>query len=431
MKAQLKWVVCFGLGAGLLAGAGGLLIGVHNTLTSHLPSGWDAAGWGAVLGVLLGAWLGVVTREKSTPPERALSGALFAAPLGLVFGFFLPALPVPPGWPGALAGALLGAGLLVLVRSRIVLGVLACAWVLGAADPERYAGPPPVASDLPPLENYDVTPRPLESIAPGTVLSDEPPEGWSHLVIKNHYQVSTGDVDQFPKVFADAVAMYWTAITADVRADQGENNRPRYRLAKLGIGVGTRVREQDQIITSQTHQQLGVDLGFLERATLVEYEKRQRQNIRLKARSNTMAIIDEPTFFLRDGQHRPVVLRLVLLVGPSTGRLEALMWRLDGDGQGLNRGPVGPAEWLPSAMVNRYRLHTDSARFTFGLPTTEDCLAIPALPSGRRQITLPEEVLEPAGRLTLTAEQARAIEQGVAGRLKAAALSGPVRRPIS
>jgi hypothetical protein len=275
----------------------------------------------------------------------------------------------------------------------------------------------------PPLESYDFTPQPLEGLSPGTVLDDGPPEGWSHLIIKNHYQVSSGDVDQFPQTFADAVALYFTALVAGVEAEQTEGGRPRYRLAKLGIGVGTRLHGQDRIITSRTQQQLGANLGFLERTTLVKYEERQRQNIRLKARSNTMAIIDEPTFILRDGQHCPVVLRFALLVDSLTGRAETLVWRLDGDGQGNYHGPVGPVEWLSPSKVQHYLLHTDAARFTFGLPTTEDCLAIPGLPLGQRQIALSEGVVEAASTMTLTAEQARAIEKDLTERLKAAARS--------
>jgi hypothetical protein len=430
MKGQLKWVVGLGIGAGLLAATAGLLFGLHNTITPYLPPGMEAAGWGGVYGVLLGAWLGAATRATSGPFGRAISGALFAAPLGLVFGLFLPAVAVPPGFLGALAGALLGAAFLSLVRYRVLLGFLACAWVLGAADPEKYAAPERAASELPPLENYDVTPRAAEGMEPGLVVDDEPPEGWSHLIIKNHYKVSTGDVEQFPKTFADAVAMYFMALTADVQAEKGENKRPRYRLAKLGIGVGTRVRDQDRIITSRTQRQLGANLGFLEQASLAKNEDRQRQNIRLKARSNTMAIIDEPTFFFRDGQHSPGVLRHIVLVDPATGRLETLVFWLDPDAPGhadagrLPEPPValqagGPVEWLPPSKVNRYLLHTDAARFTFGLPTTEDCLAIPALPSGQRQFTLSGPVLEAAGKLTLTAEQARTIEQGLTERLKA------------
>src|SRR6478752_1333486 len=48
------------------------------------------------------------------------------------------------------------------------------------------------------LVDYDVTTRPPEAMAPGTVVGRTPPAGWSHLVSKSHPRIRPGEESKIP-----------------------------------------------------------------------------------------------------------------------------------------------------------------------------------------------------------------------------------------
>jgi hypothetical protein len=406
---HLRTGIVLAAGGAVVAAGVGAVLGVHNEWTSDVPAGIPGASVGAVLGALMGVALAVLTPRRGGVGVRALGGLAFGALLGLVFGLPVPGWPLPPGAPGALAGATLAAAVLVCLRYRVVLGLLACAWVTGGADPETFA-PAPQAPDRPaPATGYDVEPQALAQIPAGTVIPDGPPEGWSNLVLKTHCRVSAGDVNKFPRSAADAVAALFNAILADVEASPGPGGTPRYRLGKVAGGVGTRIGGRDVIVTPATQERLGADLNFVTRLTLDRHHKRAART-RVVVRSATMDVIDDPAFLFQGGSHRPVVLRFALLVRPTDGRLDTLVWRIDGSQRHGYEGAAGLVEWLSPSQVEQSELHADAREFTWGLPQKDSALALTALPHGRRQLAFTPALRDVAGRIPLTAEDAAALE---------------------
>src|SRR5689334_6170055 len=78
-----------------------------------------------------------------------------------------------------------------LVSSGAGLALLgAAAWYLWPSPPTT----PDWAGD------YDVTARPPETIPPGTVVGDSPPDGWTHLVIKSLPRVRPGEESRIPRI---------------------------------------------------------------------------------------------------------------------------------------------------------------------------------------------------------------------------------------
>jgi hypothetical protein len=213
----------------------------------------------------------------------------------------------------------------------------------------------------------------------------------------------------------------FTATTADVAAEDVQGVR-QFRLARLGFGVGTRVRGQDMIVSPATAAQLGADLGFLGRRILAEVSQRQ-QEIRLVAYSSTAAIVDTPLVMPRGQGHRKVILRYVFLVDQRTGRLDTLVWRIDLDGRGSYEGAVGAIQWLPPQLMMDAVLHIDVREFHLGVPS-ERAFAVTKLPQGKA-LDFPATVQEIAGRPRLTAEQARLLLAGLRERLAQAAGSSP------
>jgi hypothetical protein len=206
------------------------------------------------------------------------------------------------------------------------------------------------------------------------------------------------------------VAALFVCFAANVEAESA-GDRGRYRLAGLGVGMATRIGTQDVIVSGATQERLGARLDFIGRRTLAQHETHML-GVLIKARSDTLAVFDNPSFLFRDGRHHPMVQRFGLLVDPETGRLDTLMWRIDGSAEEGYSGAVGPAEWLPPAMTHVFLLHADAREFTFGLPR-EAILALPSLPPGRRQVALTDGLRDLAGQLSFTPEQAARLEGGL------------------
>ncbi len=284
-----------------------------------------------------------------------------------------------------------------LLPSVLVAGCL----ILAACSAEREA--PSVC---------DVSGHSLDLIPAGTVIGAEAPRGWSHLILESHPRPAAGDFPQLSEDSTRLASFLFTALVANVRAD-----RQRYRLDRVAVGMGTRIGEQDVIITPQTQRQLGADLGFVARIVLSKAQERLAE-IKVVARSPAFALFDGPNLMLRGDRHRPVVLRYAVLVEETTGKLDTLLWLLDKE-EGRYAGPVGPMEWLPPNKIEDCVLHVDSREFALGNPT-EKAFALLRLPQGQKQLAFPDSIREIAGRQQLTPESAGDLEAGLRGVLKAA-----------
>jgi hypothetical protein len=254
----------------------------------------------------------------------------------------------------------------------------------------------------------DITPRPVGLIPPGTVIGDRPPEGWSHLVLKSRYRIA--NPEGMPSAVADGVASIFTSILARVETVPRADG-PSYRLGDLALGAGASIAGQDTIVSTATRGKLKADLGLVGGMTLAEHEKRWPK-VLIRARSNTMRILDDPTFLYRDGGHHPVVLRYTVLVEPKTGRLETLVWRVDVDPAGKYLGAVGSLEWLSPNLVGCCLLHHAPPRFTLGFPELLS-MAVFSLPPGHTQIPIPNSLRDVLGLFHLPPPQAREMEKGL------------------
>ncbi len=260
---------------------------------------------------------------------------------------------------------------------------------------------------------HDVSGRSLDLIPAGTVIGSDAPRGWSHLLLKSRPRAAAGDVGKLSEDSIRLAGLLFTALAADVRAD-----RDRYRLERVAVGMGTRIGEEDVIVTPQTQRQLGADLGFVAGIVLSTAHDRLGE-IKIVARAPAFALFDAPNLMLRGDRHRPVVLRYAVLVEETTGKLDTLLWLLDKDDSGGHAGPVGPMEWLPPNKIEDCVLHVDGREFTLGNPT-EKAFAMSRLPQGQKQIDFPASIRAAAAGQKMTAETAGALEAGLRAALKAA-----------
>jgi hypothetical protein len=253
----------------------------------------------------------------------------------------------------------------------------------------------------------------LELIRPGTVIGKPAPAGWTHLVLKSWPRLPDDQKKLVNEMTARLAVAFFTATTANVVTEDLQGIR-RFRLARLGFGVGTRVRGQDMIVSPATEAQLGAGLGYFARQVLAEVCARQ-QEIRLVTASSTAAIVDTPLFMPRGHVHRKVILRYAFLVDPRTGRLDTMVWRINLDVRGNYEGAAGAIEWLPPNLMVDAVMQVDVREFHLGIPS-ERAFAVTSLPPGQ-PLDFPSALQAIAGCPRLTAEHARLLEAGLRDRI--------------
>ncbi len=239
------------------------------------------------------------------------------------------------------------------------------------------------SADRPGL-TYDVRQRRLDLIPAGTVIGDKPPRGWSDLILKSYSRPGAGDMKQLSATADRLARLLFTALLADVeRVKTGGSER--WKLAKVAVGLGTRIGEEDTIITPQSQARLGANFGLLARIVLNTAQDKLA-DILVVARSDTMLVFDSPSMMVRHERHRPIVLRYAVLVDSQTGRLETLLWVLDREEHGILGGPTDPIQWLPHNLVGDCVLHVDAGEFSLGQPT-EKAFAMTDAPKGEKEIS--------------------------------------------
>ena len=170
------------------------------------------------------------------------------------------------------------------------------------------------------------------------------------------------------------------------------------------MGVGTRVGQDDVVVTGDTQAKLGANLGPFKAVVLSRAEE-QVAKVRQVIVSDVLWIIDAPSVISAEGANRNVVLRYAFLLNPPTGQLASVVWRIDLRRDGSYERVVGPAVLIKQNMVGRCPLYVDGRRIFGGIPMN-DAFAAMRLPQGT-PFDLPQKILPAAGQQQLTAEAAR------------------------
>ena len=237
---------------------------------------------------------------------------------------------------------------------------------------------------------YDVTLRHLAQIPPGTVIDKEAPKGWSNLILKSYSRPGAGDVKELSSIADHLARLLFTAIVAEVQPDKRSSDAKRYKLAKVAVGVGIHIGRKDTVITPDTQNRLGADLGLLARVVLRKAQEKLG-DISVVARSATFLVFDSPVFMVVGSKHKPIVLRYAVLVEGQTGRVDTLVWVLGREEDGKYTEPIGAIQWLPPNLTGDCILHVDGNEFSLGQPT-ERAFAIISPPKGQKEIKVSDDL---------------------------------------
>ena len=209
--------------------------------------------------------------------------------------------------------------------TTIVLSTLASHEPAPGADSE----PTSTAVVSAPARNPGVPLAELVVLAPGTQVDRSLPQGWTNLIVKSVPRLASGDLNTLPGMASKTATLLHTSILAEVRAI-GDPSQPQYVLRRVGLGLCTPVKGRDTVVSSNSQQTLGVDLGLVGRTVLDKAEQELRRG-RIIARSPTFVLFSAPCIVMVGTAHRELLLRYAMLVDPADGALRTLVWAVDPD----------------------------------------------------------------------------------------------------
>ncbi len=232
-----------------------------------------------------------------------------------------------------------------------------------------------------PTGNIDVQVRPLGRIAPGTVIGKGPPTGWSHLIVAAFPRLGHGDSEQVSSVVKNLGSALTFSMAANVVAGSSANGGGEYRLEKVGWGLGARINGRNTVISYETCDALGANLGFLGNEVLRRNEEGLRDSFVQVAKSDSMVVCEYGALVLYRGEHRWMIVRHGMVVSPASGRLASVAWLLDILSDGRCVTAENCFQLLPPNLQEDRVFDVRRDRFTLGIPAA-DAFAVVKIPQG-------------------------------------------------
>jgi hypothetical protein len=298
-----------------------------------------------------------------------------------------------------------------VVRIVLVFLMVACAALAAAGLAARYMRP----SVTPPswADDYDVAAIAPEAIAPGTVVENGPPDGWSHLIIKSLPRVKPSEIPRIPTpigrgIIVRQASWMFTVFAADVVKEE-HGSHTRYRLRAVGLGLGATVNDRDVVLTSDSAEKLGEPMDFIKKTTLDTGYGIQQQS-RVVVHGPSFALVDTPVTFRCGDHNRMVRFRYGLLVDSHTGQLNVFCWQIGAEGGEC--ADLSRAVLLAPNTIDKAELVVDPEGFKNDLPT-ELSFGVDGLPPHKLEVRLPPQLNPLVGKTKFTPEEAHTLEDSL------------------
>jgi hypothetical protein len=182
----------------------------------------------------------------------------------------------------------------------------------------------------------------LVYLQPGTVITDKPPVGWSHLVVKSIPRLASGDRGTLPAGSSKTATYFRTVIVANVKPVDADEKE--FELVQIGLGMCVPVpqdEEHDMVVAADRLDALGLHLSMVQRVVLDAAEAEMAEG-RVIARTPTFALFRSPATVVAGNEHRKMNLYYAFCVERATGKLEVAVWTMSPEAKSLR---------APSALV--------------------------------------------------------------------------------
>jgi hypothetical protein len=220
----------------------------------------------------------------------------------------------------------------------------------------------------------------LDRIPPGTLIGEQAPDGWTHLISIAKPRLGSGDVDALPSMAAELAETFSLVILARV----GKDDDNTFMLEKVALGNAMEIAGNMTVVNSQSQDELGANLGFLGKRVLKSSEDMLAE-VRMVARYRNLVVFDTPALLLVGDRHRSLWIRNVVWISPENGALGSVLWAMQGNSN-IGYSLVPDKKYivqLPANLREDRVLNVDKDHITFGIPSM-DAIAMAELPPGTK-----------------------------------------------
>lgn len=262
----------------------------------------------------------------------------------------------------------------------------------------------------------DLTPRPMPRLQPGIVLGKHQASGYSDMLTLAEPRLAAGHIDSLPQFAHRYASMFkFTVLANVVRYRAG--NQDAFLLKNVGVGFAMDIKGETVVVTSDSANQLGADLGRIERGVLSGNESSLEEIIQV-ARTGQLIVFDAKANILVGSKHGERFVRHFVWVSPKTGKLGFLVWLLNDQGREDYTVVARDMQWLPSGFREDRRIHVSEGGLFSAIPTP-DRFALVSLPQGQ-SVPMTPPLRSVAGAKTLSKAELQALISGVTNSLASA-----------
>lgn len=257
----------------------------------------------------------------------------------------------------------------------------------------------------------------ITPIPAGTIAAETDGGRWNRVVMMAIPRIASGDVDALSGAIRESVSSLHLTVMASVQSNPDGRG---YRLANVGVGYSTPIKNRQTIIDPESASDLGASLGFIG-GRMLATNQAQIAKVRVVVRSTTLTIFDAPAIYLRNEKHQGCLARHLIWLEPVSGRLMLATWLMENQQREIQRTPIKEgrlAPWpTPIRLVSAgtredRRIHVDGREFSFlGIPT-ERAFAVEDLPPGRN-IAWTEDLEKSLCLVRYDAEQLRTLAEAI------------------
>ena len=272
-----------------------------------------------------------------------------------------------------------------------VIAILLCS----SAGGEDKAAPVPVATTS---QTIDLAHKPVPRLKPGIVIGQEKDAGYSDLVTIVFPRLASGDIDSLPEFARHYASMFKFTVLANVLPHQ-RDGQTDYLLEKVGIGFAMDINGKTVVVTKDTANSFGADLGMIDRGVLGGNEDCLEDVVQV-ARTKRLIIFDAEANMLIGEDHKKRVIRHLIWASPGTGKIGFLVWLMKENGAGDYEIVAPNMQLLPPGLREDRKIHVSNGGILSRIPTP-DRFALVTIPQGR-EIPFSQAMKRVAGKKKLS-----------------------------
>lgn len=305
---------------------------------------------------------------------------------------------------------------------RRSLGYASLGWtvalVLASIGSARVQASTPIALDL--------APQPLPRLQPGIVVGEQTRFGYSDVVTVVLPRLASGAVDSLPDYAKRYAGMFNMTILANV-VERNESGRTAYLLDKVGVGFAMEIAGKMTVVTSDTANQLGANLGMIDRGVLSGNED-CLEDVTQVARTDRLVVFDAKAHMLIGEKHEQRILRHMIWASPVSGKLGFLVWQLKDTDNGHYTIDSAEMQFLPSAFREDRRIHVSAGNFLSSKIPTPDRFALERIPQGT-SVPFSDRMKRVAGLKSMTQSDLENLLAGVSESLAMLQVPSVAKKP--